>query len=139
MTTHEQLERARRFNDWVGKVVRVAGTVALAAMARGIMSWVLSAFEKWVLPLLQRYYGRLAVEIVFIAAGYALFKLKVHMQRLYGSLECAVAVATSWVILENAANGIRPEHIVGLIAAGYILVRGLSNISEGQQRLKRAL
>jgi hypothetical protein len=80
--------------------------------------------------------GRLAIECTFLAGGYALFKMRQRMQGLYGFVECALAIAASWFILDRLSVEVRPELIVGLMASGYILVRGLTNYSEaGDKRL----
>jgi hypothetical protein len=79
--------------------------------------------------------GRVLALGVFFGIGYGLFKLRQFQQSIYGAIECIFAMAAAWTVLGQLTVEARTEHVVGLIAAGYVLVRGLTNYREGQSEL----
>lgn len=113
-------------------------SAVVALVAQNYDSVVWPWVQRVVTPLLQGIGGRLFFLITFILAAYGLFSLKQNMQRLYGALECVFAIASCWVVLAQVGSQIQPQQAVGLVAAGYILVRGLANWSEGAAKLRAA-
>ena len=137
---HGDADRRRtRYTIYLGtlSIVSSALSVLLGVDAARALIW--STIQRWVHPLLAEYWGRLATEAAFIFFALTLFRLRQRHQRAYGALEVAFAVVTSWVVLDAAETNMTVDEAVGLIAAGYILVRGLANYSEGTARLVRAV
>jgi len=99
-------------------VLGVVLTVALRLLSDFGYVW-------WVRPI-----GTL---FVFLVGG-GLYLIKKHCQRVFGVLEVVFALTVSWIsiaraqILQDAASRI------AVLAAAYLIVRGLTNYEEGKKQ-----
>jgi hypothetical protein len=73
---------------------------------------------------------------LFMLIGGLLYVVKLKTQLLYGLLELSFAIATIWYTtsdesqkIENAAN------LVKIAGGAYLIVRGLTNIKEGRDKI----
>ncbi len=116
---------------WVQKWLLPLVLGIAASMALDVIR---PAVGRWMAPVLAAYWGRLLLEVVFIVVSVSLFALKLKRQKLYGFLECVFAIAASWTIVSRLQGQLFAQDAIGLVAAGYILVRGMSNYRDGQQK-----
>lgn len=79
--------------------------------------------------------------ILIFSIGYFLFRLKQRYQILYGLLETGFAVATSYTIVDNLQKVLMRSKIdlfvfFPIMTCLYLVVRGLSNVSDGMKKNK---
>lgn len=116
----QRLRRALTFtnNPPVLIVSSVLLTVALRLLSDFGYVW-------WIRPI-----GTLFVFLV----GVALYLFRKHYQRVFGVSEVIFALTVSWIsiaraqILQDAASRI------AVVAAAYLIVRGLTNYDEGKKK-----
>jgi hypothetical protein len=82
---------------------------------------------------------RLVLLGLFFAGGFSVFALRTWKQVWYGHLACVVGLVIAWNMIANLAIEIQGASVVALVAAGFILVRGLVNIQEGRERESQVL
>lgn len=72
--------------------------------------------------------------IVVLLIGLVLFKFKKRFQRLYGLTEIGFALAVAWSSIFRAQSTADTTSWVAVLAAAYLIVRGLGNYDEGRRR-----
>ena len=120
-----------------GQVLFVLGIIVMSALQPILQPYNDAAANyivRTISTVVVNYYGRLFLEVAFLGAVYGLYRLKKSKQRLYGGLECGFAVLTAWLVFERLSAIISLNEVVALIGAGYLLVRGLTNYSEGRDK-----
>lgn len=65
-----------------------------------------------------------------IAVGLTLFWIRGRLPLFYGLMEIVAAIGAIWVATHSPSAGLGP-HVAAVLAAMYILVRGLDNVERG--------
>jgi len=73
--------------------------------------------------------------IVILLLGAVLFYFKKHYQKLYGLAEIGFALAVSWSSMMRTQSMSDATSWITVLAAGYLVVRGMSNFDEGRKRM----
>lgn len=71
---------------------------------------------------------------VIALIGWRLFLFRKHYQWLYGISEISFAVAVIWISLEKVQTKQDPASWIAIVAAAYLVVRGLINCEEGMKK-----
>jgi hypothetical protein len=72
--------------------------------------------------------------IVVLLIGLGLFLFKKHYQKIYGLAEIGFALAVGWTSITRAQSSSGVGSWTAVLAAAYLVVRGLSNYDEGRKR-----
>ena len=70
--------------------------------------------------------------ILVLLLGAALFYFKKHHQKFYGLAEIGFALAVSWSSIMRVQSISDATSWITVLAAGYLVVRGMSNYDEGR-------
>jgi hypothetical protein len=105
-------------NPLVLMVLSVLLTVALRLVSDFGYVW-------WIRPI-----GTLFVFLV----GVALYLFRKHYQRVFGVSEVLFALTVSWISIARAQILQDGASRIAVVAAAYLIVRGLSNYEEGRKK-----
>jgi hypothetical protein len=127
----------KTFKEFLLLIVFMAATSVLGPIVRPYSDAIANYVFRVISTVIGNYYGRLLLEVLFVIVAYALYRLRGSQQRLYGSIECVFAMLTAWFAFNRMLRGITLDAGITLVGAGYILVRGLTNYSEGRAKSLR--
>ncbi|HEV7745233.1 MAG TPA: hypothetical protein VGO56_09580 [Pyrinomonadaceae bacterium] len=75
--------------------------------------------------------------ILVLLLGAALFYFKKRHQKFYGLAEIGFALAVSWASITRVQSISDTTSWITVLAAGYLVVRGMSNYDEGRRLITR--
>jgi hypothetical protein len=113
-------------NPVVSIVLSVLLTIALKSLIERTWLYPTALWNGW--------WPRTIGTIVVAGIGAGLFWLRKRYQTLYGISEVSLGVAGIWAIFGKLQTAPDPPSWVALVAAAYLIVRGLTNCEEGTTR-----
>ena len=116
--------------DWVRGAVYVGvfwGVLQLLKLA------VLAVWPK-VSGFLHIWWLTLIGTTLILMIGFGLFFFKKRNQRLYGLAEIGFALAVGWASIRGVRSTSEIASWLAVLAAAYLIVRGLDNYEEGRKR-----
>ncbi len=129
------IDKVRKRKDRVGQIL----IHFLVAMLMAVLAnYGIEVFYRKVSPKLKSlvhiWWFTLVGTIVVSLVGLGLFFFRKYRQREYGLIEIGFALAVGWsgMVKVQSTNDIAAWTTV--VAAAYLVVRGLSNYDEGRQK-----
>jgi hypothetical protein len=113
-----------RFRDFVFGLLSIIGLITVFQFASNNIIPFLGILSVW--------WGRLLLSAAAIAAACALFYVRETDRFRYALMELAFAVVSTWYSAATLAK--EPKQWPVVIAAIYLIVRGLDNLKEGHKR-----
>jgi len=124
--------------EWWGWV-RGAVYVGVYAVVLQLLKLAVLAVWPKVSFLLHAWWATFIGTVLVLLVGVGLFVFKKHYQRFYGLAEIGFALVVTWASLVRAKSANDAASWIAVLAAAYLIVRGLNNYQEGKnaQELER--
>ena len=111
----------------------------VAALSFPVTVTLLGNLLKWTSRTDLRLISEILVAIVLITVAYAFFRLKISRQRFYGSIELGVGIGMVIAVLRAPQPSDRFELTLKVMAAIYVIIRGLVNINDEVEKAREPL
>jgi hypothetical protein len=111
--------------------------VVLGALSAAILEKLFTALGPKLGSFLHVWWVTVIGTIVVLISGSGLFLFKKTYQALYGLAEVGFALAVGWTSMMRVQTIGDGASWIALVAAAYLIVRGLSNYEEGRKKTPR--
>jgi hypothetical protein len=116
-------------------VVRFWNQISIWSDQVGLTALLLKIFELFSVGATEFFRG-VVLFLIFLAAGFAVYHLRIVRRVVYALIELGVAVIAMWIAVEGMVGGnFSLGYFVALISGLYIMVRGLQNIDDGLREM----
>jgi hypothetical protein len=75
---------------------------------------------------------RVVLLCLFFICACACYLFRTLKRTWYGYLECVAGLTIGWQMIASLAIEIQAHYVIGLVAGGYLLARGLVNVQHGR-------
>jgi hypothetical protein len=111
----------------------------VAALSFPVTVTLLGNLLKWTSRTDLRLISEILVATVLITVAYAFFRLKISRQSFYGAIELGVGIGMVIAVVRAPQPSDRFELTLQVMAAIYVIIRGLVNINDAVEKAREPL
>lgn len=130
----DQKEKQKASTRWTYKLL---SNIAISSVAAVLSHYGGGAFINVIWPRVtsfwQIWWLTLVGTTVVFLIGLILFAFKKYYQKVYGLSEIGFALAVGWTSIMRAQSTADAASLLAILAAAYLMVRGLSNYDEASK------
>jgi hypothetical protein len=140
-----RLHLQQSIDDWINSVDSFVRPIAIGIWSQiklwsdqlGITAFIIEAGNA-LSNIVTEVVRGLILFVLFLAAGFSVYHLRVVHRVIYALLEFGVAVLAMWIAIDGMSGGdFSLKYIIALFSGLYIMVRGLQNAEEGIKEIAK--
>ncbi len=135
-TEYDTPESIRKNFETQKDVMNVMFVVIITFALTLLAFFLMAEFFKWLYVVKYQLTIKIGAAAGLFLCGFLLFLFKRKLQYLYGISEVTFGTISAWFIFSKFFEPKAPMPYIEVIAAAYIIVRGLSNCAEASDKAK---